>query len=519
MPTQSPTDSASDSWLIALLVLIPVALVIACCCVYKKCKNGNVAEDETQTSTEYTEYTEYTENSEEHQLIDIDSSEEYEEDSEAIGTNTNSETQTESEYEEEEEEEFILSFRTKGDDIENYSNKLVKKLMRIHGFREKVLQKDIEIMNEKEGKVKIVIGHSGDDDLTDSPAVKAAINLLQNEKRVRGLFVQEADGANAPETSKFEDNEEKEEWQEVLKVEFKTTGEDMESYHAELLKDIMKIPGLKEKIYSKDIEIISNHKGKMKFVLEQSIETAMDDPAIKMLFELLENEERIKKIKVKKTEPEKFESFNEEEVEWQEIVRLKFETKGAVIQVYHQELLRKIKDIPGFCQKIHDSKVDIVSADSGKMKFMLKQAVDTAMDDPAIIAALDLLKSEERVCKLNLDESESVPVSKIRNAQSKPKTELTQAIMVSFTAKIENVKQYSDELTAKCKKIEYFKFKMYEKKITVVNDRKAKFQFIMFHSGDDVMEDPDLNEAMSILQAEEPVSKLKVETIPYFLDS
>ena len=293
----------------------------------------------------------------------------------------------------------------------------------------------------------------------------------------------------------------------------------------------MQIEGFREKVHAKEFDIVDDKEGKVKFIIGHSGDDVMSHPAIKEAVKALQNEERVKDVFVQELAEEdalnnmddEFE-YSDEDADTQELTKLMFNTKSKVIQVYHQELSKRIMDIPGFYQKIYDRQVDIVSESKGKMTFILKQSIETAMNEQAIKNVLDLLGNEERVSGIDFDElmpftkekTEIVEQFKTKSKRSKPK--LTQAVLISFTVKTKNVKQYSDEMMAECRKIPYFQYKMYENKINIVNDSKAKFQFLMFHSGDNAMEDPDLVQAMFLLEARGTVSKLKVETIPYFLE-
>ena len=82
-----------------------------------------------------------------------------------------------------EENEFVFSFKTEGDDIENYSNDLVKRLMDIQGFKEKVNENTIEVIDEQNGAVRFIISHFGDD-VINHYAIRTALNLLKNEKAI-----------------------------------------------------------------------------------------------------------------------------------------------------------------------------------------------------------------------------------------------------------------------------------------------------------------------------------------------
>ena len=114
--------------------------------------------------------------------------------------------------------------------------------------------------------------------------------------------------------------------------------------------------------------------------------------------------------------------------------------------------------------------------------------------------------------------NESLVVPK-KTKSPKPKPKLTQAILISFIANGENVKEFVDELLREFEEIEYFKYKMYEKKVTIVRDNKAKLQFVMYHSGETALEDPDMKSAIKLIKAKDRTKKLKVETIPYFTES
>ena len=429
--------------------------------------------------------------------------------------------------------EYRLQFDAIGDGVEDYMNELVDKLMRVRGFKQKVIDKELQITAKDQGAVAMIIGHDRpDDDLMDDPAIRKVMNILKNESRIHNINVND-------ENQDEESLPDKKELQEMLELTFKTKNDDIENYHEQLMHVIMNIPGFAEKVHEKNVEVISENKGKMRFLLRQSVETAMDDPAIQAVLELLQAEGCVKGLNLDQSESIptgaaqpvvqfEDESDSKEDVqddgEWEELVELGFKTEGEVIQVYHEELLKKVMDVPGFYDLVHDYNVEIISDDKGKMNFVLKVSADTAMSHPAIKYVLDILQNERRVNGINVDDTiANLHVPKKGWAIIKEalhhKPQLTQAILISFTAKSENVKVFADELMKECVKIKYFEYKMYEKKITIVRENKAKFQFIMYHSGESAMEDPDMIQAMAVLEAQEEISKLKVETIPYFLEA
>ena len=58
----------------------------------------------------------------------------------------------------------------------------------------------------------------------------------------------------------------------------------------------MDVPGFKEKIHEQEIEVISEKKGEMTFILKQSADTALDDPAITEIVALLRADKRAKHL-------------------------------------------------------------------------------------------------------------------------------------------------------------------------------------------------------------------------------
>ena len=255
----------------------------------------------------------------------------------------------------------------------------------------------------------------------------------------------------------------------------------------------------------------------MKFILKQSADTAMDDPIVMAILDLLKKEVGVKRIGLKEIEDEATDSLEENEDEQQDLLKLEIKTKSKVIQVYHQELLRKIMNIPGFYAKLHHHKAEIISDEKGKITFLLKQSADTAMDDPVIKAVLEFLQNEDRVKRIGMNEVDPAENKKVETVKQKPK--LTQAVVISFSAKSENVREFAAELLKECEEIEYFKYKMYERKVSMIREDKVKFQFVMYHSGENAMEDPDMLAALSLFKDQENIRKLKVEAIPYFLES
>ena len=86
------------------------------------------------------------------------------------------------------------------------------------------------------------------------------------------------------------------ELQECVELTFATKGkgQDIEIAHEELLEQMMEVPGFKEKIHEQEIEVISEKKGQMTFILKQSADTALDDPAITEVVALLRADKRAK---------------------------------------------------------------------------------------------------------------------------------------------------------------------------------------------------------------------------------
>ena len=404
-------------------------------------------------------------------------------------------------------QQFVFSFKITGDDIEEYSNYLMKRIFGIPAFQQRVNKNEIEVMKVQNGRLIFITVQSGNDMMND-PAINAVFRLFEEEERVSKIKMN------------MKDPDETWAIQKVIELVFKTKGKDIEMRHGELYEKIMNVPGFKEKVLRYDAEIISNKKGKMKFILKQSDDADMEDPAIKAVLELMEKEDKVKKIQmdvIEKRMPELGDNEEEKQNECYDLLKLEFNTKGQVIQVYHKELFEKIMDLPGFYEKVYDYKKKIISDQTGKMTFILKQSPDTAMDDPAMKAVLHLLKENDGVSEINMDDKNvpsSVPMTEIKPKQPK----LTQAIMISFIAKGENVKEFADELMKEFEEIEYFKYKMYEKVITIMRKDKAKFQFVMYHSGAEAMKDPDMLSAIEIIRAKERTKKLKVETIPYFTE-
>ena len=95
---------------------------------------------------------------------------------------------------------------------------------------------------------------------------------------------------------RIEEDMPSQELQECVELTFETKGkgQDIEIVHEELLEQMMDVPGFKEKIHEQEIEVISEKKGEMTFILKQSADTALDDPAITEVVALLRADKRAK---------------------------------------------------------------------------------------------------------------------------------------------------------------------------------------------------------------------------------
>merc|ERR1712228_566615 len=67
--------------------------------------------------------------------------------------------------------------------------------------------------------------------------------------------------------------------------------------HEVLMEKIMKIKGFEDKIYEKSVMINSEKKGTVTFILKASVDTAMEDEAIKSVLALLNEEKAQKRVK------------------------------------------------------------------------------------------------------------------------------------------------------------------------------------------------------------------------------
>ena len=512
-------------------MFVAVILLIATYFGYKCCKKN---EDENQ---------DVVDDNDNYQTIAIDKENDEDELSSNAGNDSNMHSRKSIEYyssshqeqeclisnesshddEEEEIQEMLeLELKTKSDDIEEYHEELLKKMMDVPGFRDIMSEYQPKIKSEKKGKMKFLLELSADIAM-DNPIIVKILALLQKEERVKKIV--------------FNQTLIKKVKEEYVQLAFVTnaTDQSIEVYNKKMMKKIMKIRGFKGMIHKKSTEIISEKKGKMIFVLKESADTAMDNPIIKSVLELLDNENVEIEIESdegnapllnaeigsdvqnqRDVDEEEDDEQKESVTKHQEMMNLTFETKGKVIHVYHEELLRKILDASGFYELMYDYNIEVISDKKGKMKLTLKHSVDTAMDHPAIKKVLNILKNEERVKNVNVDEGEALAISK---KDINEHTKLSEAIIISFDVKHENIKDYIIEFMKELENFDYFQYNMWEKVITVKTGKKAKFQFIMNHPGKfkDGHDDPELMAAMDILREYKVVKKLKVETIPYFV--
>ena len=217
--------------------------------------------------------------------------------------------------------------------------------------------------------------------------------------------------------------------QELIELTFNTDarGQDIKKVHLKIMDLLTAISGFKKKIHQSHVEIISDRKGKMKFLLKQSPETAMQNPAIKVVLHLLQNDKRINTINLDQLErssnTHKRHQSNHYHNSYQEkkkkqhsvsskvhkettrkFLELRIRTKGSGIDAYHRKLFKRAMKIPGFEAKVYDYEMKTISMVRGLMRFVLAQSSGSAMDDPAICGVLGLLQSQERVDKIDLDE-------------------------------------------------------------------------------------------------------------------
>ena len=99
--------------------------------------------------------------------------------------------------------------------------------------------------------------------------------LLQNQDRV-GKFIQ-VDPTKA--MREFRDANQDSDSDYLLELTFKTKANDIESYHDELLAEIMKIGGAKEKLHKHEMKALSPRRGRVRLLLRVNPDEATSDPS------------------------------------------------------------------------------------------------------------------------------------------------------------------------------------------------------------------------------------------------
>ena len=189
----------------------------------------------------------------------------------------------------------------------------------------------------------------------------------------------------------------------MMELEIETEGDIITAYHQELMEKIMNIPGFARLFHGDERKVIGDddNVGRIKLTLKTSTDTAMDIPAIETLLNLLQNEEKVRKFGLNEIKVPKHDKHIRAE---HALLELQFKTNGEDIETYHEELLQRIMDVPGFEDKVlFDQSVESVNDCTGIIKFILRQSPEIVMDDPAITSVLDILQNEKRVRRMSLD--------------------------------------------------------------------------------------------------------------------
>ena len=204
-------------------------------------------------------------------------------------------------------------------------------------------------------------------------------------------------------TTKTNDKENGHGRKPMMELEIETEGDGMTAYHQELMEKIMHIPGFARLFHADERKLIGddNNVGRIKLTLKTTTDTAMDNPAMEKLLNLLQNEEKVREFGLNEIKLPKHDKLIGAE---HALLELQFKTNGEEIEAYHEELLQRIMAVPGFEDKVlFDQSVESVNDCTGNIKFILRQSPEIVMDDPTITAVLDILQNERRVRRMSLN--------------------------------------------------------------------------------------------------------------------
>ena len=264
----------------------------------------------------------------------------------------------------------------------------------------------IQSLRDNKANVEVIITNSGD--VMEDEGLRTALELLECDDRVMKIKLNEhQENARRPSFTVTVDPVEEEEF---VELSFKTKGEDVETYSHELIDRIFSIPGFKVKVHDHIVKFKNATTSKIQFILRQSAEAAMDDPAIKIALNLLQNEERVKKINMKVAQLENLKAMKEntpsaiksaikKQMTRTSSILISFNVKGT--REYANELTTELMRINGFESKLHQKKISAIRENKVKCAFaMYDEGHEDPEDDPVIREALELLHNDDKVYKL-----------------------------------------------------------------------------------------------------------------------
>ena len=190
-----------------------------------------------------------------------------------------------------ERKKYKLAFKTEDDNVEAYSNEVLDELCNI--LKKKVNEDDIvcDIIDHHKAAIQIIVVYKGDN-LEHDRSFKKAMELLKDEAGVSKIRLVELDTGDQHQDTQ----------QEYVELSFKTKGPKVETFSVGLVIRMMKNNAFKAKVHEKEVNVTGDEKAAITFILKQSADTAMDDPTIQEMLNLLQGQERVNKINLRVVE-------------------------------------------------------------------------------------------------------------------------------------------------------------------------------------------------------------------------
>lgn len=311
-----------------------------------------------------------------------------------------------------ERKKYKLTFKTKHDHVEAYSNEVLDKICNI--LKKKVNEDDIvcDFIDHHKAAVQMIVAHKGDT-LEKNRSFKKAMKLLKDEAGVSKIRLVEIDTGE-----QYQDLQ-----QEYVELSFKTKGPKVETFSVGLVIRMMKDKAFKAKVHEKEVNVTGDEKAVITFILNQSADTAMDDLTIQKMLDLLQGQERVNKInlkvvedlvakrksmhmkRVKRLSSRKFISHVTKRTQ---AVLLAFEVIGQGAKQHGYKLIDQITDIKGFKNQIHGKKLKMVNAKKSGSNAQITMVIcqkygKDPLENPKIKAVRDMLMAEKMVRKVKVN--------------------------------------------------------------------------------------------------------------------